>query len=118
MQFAGTHLLTSLLANVGVELGQLVVLTLMVPALAWLFRFVVAERIGTILLSALVAHTGWHWMLERGAVLRRYEFQWPTLDVFFLAAAMRWIMLALVVAGVVWLLSALVRRLTAAGVRS
>jgi hypothetical protein len=116
MQFAGTHLLTSLLAfNVGVELGQLVVLALLVPALAWLFRFVVAERIGTILLSALVAHTGWHWMLERGATLRQYEFQWPALDVLFLAAAMRWIMLALVVAGVVWLLSALVRRLTAAG---
>ncbi|HKF69361.1 MAG TPA: HupE/UreJ family protein, partial [Vicinamibacterales bacterium] len=57
---------TSLLSfNVGVELGQLVVLALLVPALDLLFRYVVAERMGTIILSALVAHTGWHWMTDR-----------------------------------------------------
>ncbi len=68
LQFAGNHLLTSLLSfNVGVEIGQLVVLVLVVPALDLLFRYGVAERIGTIVLSALVAHTGWHWMTERGA---------------------------------------------------
>ena len=73
LQFAGSHLLTSLLSfNVGVELGQLLVLALLVPALELLFRFVVAERIGTIILSALVAHTGWHWMIERGAVLMQF----------------------------------------------
>ena len=67
LQFAGSHLLTSLLAfNVGVELGQLLVLLILVPALNLLFRFVVEERIGTILLSALIAHTGWHWAIERG----------------------------------------------------
>ena len=39
LQFAGSHLLTSLLAfNVGVELGQLLVLVLLVPALELLFR--------------------------------------------------------------------------------
>ena len=40
------------------ELGQLAVLVILVPALDLLFRFVVAERLGTILLSAFVAHTG------------------------------------------------------------
>ena len=66
LQFAGSHLLTSLLSfNVGVELGQLLVLVLLVPALDLLFRYVVAERMGTIILSALVAHTAWHWMIER-----------------------------------------------------
>ena len=55
LQFAGSHLLTSLLSfNVGVELGQLAVLAVMVPALQVLFRFVLSERIGTIMLSALV----------------------------------------------------------------
>ena len=40
LQFAGSHLLTSLLAfNVGVELGQLFVLALLVPALDLLFRY-------------------------------------------------------------------------------
>src|SRR5947207_8134283 len=66
LQFAGSHLLASLLSfNVGVELGQLLVLAVLVPALEILFRFVVTERMGTIILSALIAHTGWHWMLER-----------------------------------------------------
>jgi hypothetical protein len=73
LQFAGSHLVTSLLAfNVGVELGQILVLLILVPLLALLFRYVVAERMGTIILSALVAHTGWHWMLERVEVLRKF----------------------------------------------
>ena len=73
LQFAGSHLVTSLLAfNVGVELGQILVLLILVPLLALLFRYVVAERMGTIILSALVAHTGWHWMLERLEVLRKF----------------------------------------------
>src|SRR5205823_6996123 len=61
LQFAGSHLLTSLLSfNLGVELGQLLVLLLLVPALELLFRFGVAERIGTIILSTIIAHTAWH----------------------------------------------------------
>ena len=73
LQFAGSHLVTSLLAfNVGVELGQVLVLLVLVPSLALLFRYAVAERMGTIILSALVAHTGWHWMWERWDVLRKF----------------------------------------------
>src|SRR5215831_10298396 len=70
LQFAGSHLLTSLLSfNIGVELGQLLVLALLVPALELLFRYSVAERMGTIILSAIVAHTAWHWMADRASVL-------------------------------------------------
>jgi len=102
LQFAGSHLLTSLLAfNLGVELGQLLVLVLMLPLLSVLFRHVVAERTGTVILSALVAHTGWHWMVERGA--RLGQFDWPELDAPFLASAMRWLMLPVAVAGLYWL---------------
>ena len=49
------------------ELGQLLVLIVLVPALQLMFRYVVAERMGTIILSAIVAHTAWHWMIERGS---------------------------------------------------
>src|SRR5262245_8541914 len=102
LQFAGSHLLVSLLAfNVGVELGQLLALALLIPALGFLFRFVVAERIGIIVLSALVAHTGWHWMIERGGQLR--QFRRPELNAALLAAAMRWLMLVMILAGLVWL---------------
>ena len=53
------------------------VLALVIPALQGLFKFAVPERIGTIILSALVAHTGWHWMIERGEQLSRFQFLWP-----------------------------------------
>ena len=77
LQFAGSHVLTSLLAfNVGVELGQLFVLLLLAPILAALFRFVLPERIGTIILSALAAHVAWHWMAERGVVLGQFSLDW------------------------------------------
>ena len=109
LQFAGTHLLTSLLSfNVGVELGQLLVLALLIPLLELLFKFVVAERMGTIILSALVAHTGWHWMIERGERLR--QFGWPAMSAALVATAMRWLMVILVIAAVIWLIGVLRRR--------
>jgi hypothetical protein len=112
LQFAGSHLLSALLAfNVGVELGQLLVVALAVPALGWLFSRVVAERAGTILLSALVAHTAWHWMTERGATLRQYRVSWPAPDLALLASALRWLMLLLILAGAVWLLRGLFDRI-------
>jgi hypothetical protein len=104
MQFAGSHLLASLLSfNIGVELGQLLVLALMIPALELLFRYVVAERMGTIILSAIVAHTAWHWMLERYQVLSLYQIRWPALEAAPLAKALRLLMLIVIAAGVVWL---------------
>ena len=104
LQFAGDHLVASLLAfNVGVELGQLFVLIIAVPLLAFSFRFVVAERIGTILLSALVAHTAWHWATERGGVLLGYR--WPALGLVDLAAFVRLAMVIVGAAFVMWLLS-------------
>jgi hypothetical protein len=103
LQFAGSHLLTSLLSfNIGVELGQLLVLALLVPALDLLFRFVVAERMGTIILSAIVAHTAWHWMIERGERLAQFTFTWPELTPSFLASVLRWLMVAVAAAAVVW----------------
>ena len=111
LQFAGTHLLTSLLSfNVGVELGQILVLVVLIPALELLFRFVVAERMGTIILSALVAHTGWHWMTERAAVLRQYHFQWPVVDVFLLLALTRWVLAIVAAAALAWFVKVLAAR--------
>jgi hypothetical protein len=105
LQFAGSHLLTSLLSfNVGVELGQLLVLAVLIPALGVLFRYVVAEQLGTIILSALIAHTSWHWMSERYVVLRQFRFEWPVVDAAFLASAMRWAMLLVIAAGLYWLI--------------
>ncbi len=115
LQFAGSHLVSSLLAfNVGVEFGQILVLLLTLPVLDWLFRKVVPERMGTIILSALIAHTAWHWMTERGGQLTQYRLAAPVFDVGFVVSVMRWAMLGLVCAGAAWLLAGLFGRWSAA----
>ena len=114
LQFAGSHLFTSLLGfNVGVELGQLVVLVFMVPGLALLFSKVMKPRIGAIVVSALVAHTSLHWMADRWGVLRAYEFVRPVMDAGSWAVALRWVLLGLIVVGVGWGLGVLYGQLSA-----
>ena len=104
LQFAGGHLLTSLLSfNVGVELGQLLVLVVTVPALGVLFRYAVAERMGTIILSAIVAPTAWHWMTDRFDTLR--QFPWPVITAADAASAIRWAMALIAVVSAAYLLS-------------
>jgi hypothetical protein len=111
LQFGGSHMLTSLLAfNVGVELGQLLVLVLMLPVLDALFRYVVAERMGTIILSALVAHTAWHWMIDRGSQLQKFPLQWPDFTPAFFVSLMHWAMVAVFLGGLLWLLSTISRK--------
>ncbi len=103
LQFAGNHLLTSLFSfNIGVELGQVLVVALLVPTLAAIFRYTHSERIGAILLSAFVAHTGWHWMTERFDTLRQYSFEWPVFDAATIASCLRWAMAAVVLAGILF----------------
>ena len=105
MQFAGSHLATSLLSfNVGVELGQLFVLALAIPVLNWGFKHVVAERMGTIILSAFIAHTAWHWMLDRWTVFAQYRVALPELNDATVASGMRLLMALLIVGGAGWLL--------------
>jgi hypothetical protein len=79
LQFAGNHLLVSLLAfNVGIEIGQVLALAVMLPALALLTRHLGAPRVVGIVISVLVAHTSWHWMTERAEVL--WKVEWPALQ--------------------------------------
>ena len=111
LQFAGSHLVTSLVSfNLGVELGQLLVLVVLVPALGLAFRRLPAERVGIVIVSALVAHTAWHWMVERGASLG--EYAWTLDDPLFAADALRWTMRVVAVAGVIWLASTFMRTRT------
>ena len=100
LQFAGTHLLVSLFSfNVGIEIGQVAVLAVMLPALALLRRYVLAGRIGVIILSALIAHTGWHWMIDRGDIL--WKTEWPRLDAASFAILARWVAGLLIAAAAV-----------------
>jgi dsRNA-specific ribonuclease len=87
------------------------VLIVLVPACSLIFRYVLPERIGIIILSAVVAHTAWHWMIERGAELAKFPM--PKLDAALLASAMRALMAALILALGVLAVNGLVRRWTA-----
>ena len=111
LQFAGGHLFSSLLAfNIGVELGQLFILILVIPVLNLLFKYFVKERIGAILLSALLAHSAWHWMLERGTTLGLFQFQMPIFDSQFFASLMRWGMMLIVIVAALWAMYELFRK--------
>ena len=102
LPFGGDHLAVSLLAfNVGVEIGQLLVILVCVPVLRLLFRYLPGEqagqagrtgqtgrtgrtrqpgRIGAVILSVLAGHTAWHWLVERGAVLWEFDVLATTPD--------------------------------------
>lgn len=101
LQFAGAHLVSSLLAfNVGIELGQILVLAVLVPALHALVRRSV-ERPLVVVFSAIAAHTGWHWLGDRFNALRQHG--WPRLEAADLLAAVRVLLVLAIAAGVLWL---------------
>ncbi len=107
LQFAGGHLLTALFGfNLGVELGQLLVVSLTVPVLVLLFRKVPSGRALTILLSVLVGHVAWHWMAGRWSELRAYQFRWPLLTPALVGGMLRLLALLLIAGGAAWLFAA------------
>jgi hypothetical protein len=85
LQFAGDHLLLSLLAfNIGIELGQLLFIAVAIPLLVLLFaRAPLSEWLITAVISAFVAHTAWHWLVERWDRLTKVE--WPQIEAATLA---------------------------------
>ena len=99
LQFAGNHLLLSLLSfNIGIEIGQLAVLSVMLGALWLLLRVkALSGRTGVAVLSALVAHTAWHWMLDRFQVLRQVGF--PRIDGDAIVILARWVLAGLIIVG-------------------
>jgi len=102
LQFAGSHVLASLLAfNVGVELGQIAALAVMLPLVAALLR-AVPERAGIIVLSALAAHTAWHWLTERAETWWKYPLPQP--DAAGWAELLAWATAALVMGLALWAL--------------
>jgi hypothetical protein len=105
LQFAGSHLVASLVAfNAGVEAGQVFALLVLVPALGLLFGRVVSERLGTIVISALVAHTAWHWTIERGQLLAEFDL---TADLSGWLLLVRALIVGLAVAAAWWAIDVL-----------
>jgi hypothetical protein len=110
LQFAGSNLLVSLLSfNIGIEIGQLAVLCVFVPALALLLRGRMAGPMGIIVLSAIIANVAWQWMMQRGEAL--WQTPWPQLTTPALLTLARWIIaLSLAVAAAKLLTKYIARR--------
>jgi hypothetical protein len=93
---------------VGVELGQLFMLALFVPALNLLFRYVVPYRVGSIILSAIVAHQAWHWMEDRWDALS--QFPMPRITPEGIISALPWLIALLAMSAALWLVSLIAKR--------
>jgi hypothetical protein len=100
LQFAGDHLLVSLLAfNVGVEIGQVLVVAAALPLLGLLARHSIVERAGLLVISILVGHTAWHWLGERTEIL--WRTRWPAIGASTLMALASIVAIALLVGGAI-----------------
>ena len=116
LQFAGSHFVASLFSfNVGVEIGQLAAISVMVPCLVFFARRVKNERALVIVLSALILHTSWHWMTERAVQTLAHDIHLPTVGWALMASAMRWMTVALIAFGGVWLLKVLFAKFPGVG---
>lgn len=101
LQFAGEHLVLSLFAfNVGIELGQLLVLLLLLPALAWLARKPLAAKYTPLVAAILVGHTAWHWLVDRAAALVATPL--PEMNAEFFIGAARVFGFLLIVGGLAY----------------
>jgi hypothetical protein len=109
LQFAGGHPIAALLSfNIGLELGQIIILSIVVPAFGLLFTQVVTERAGVIVVSVLAGHTAWHWMADRFATLQLMDV--PALDLALAAAVVRWLLMLTIAGGGLWFLAGLLRK--------
>ena len=110
LQFAGSHLLLSLLAfNVGIELGQILVLLLAIPAIVLILKIkVIQERAFILVVSVLVAHTAWHWTVSRAEAL--WAADWTFEDSFTPLAALSALAAAAALAAIAWSFSTRQRR--------
>ena len=72
------------------SLGSCSCIVVAIPLLGLLFdKTRLSERLVTVVISAFVAHTAWHWLVERWDTLAKVE--WPQIDAAVLGL---WIALA------------------------
>jgi hypothetical protein len=96
LQFAGSNLLTALFGfNIGIEIGQLIALSIFIPCLALILRGRMQGRMGISILSAAVALIAWQWMVDRAQTL--WQTPWPLPTTAGILIAAQWI-IALVAA--------------------
>jgi hypothetical protein len=104
LQFAGPHPVIGRAAFAfGAAFASEIAAGIIAAALAIVFRFAGRRRIEIIIVSALAADTAWGWLAERWDRLRLFPFQVPAFDAALLASALRWLMAAVLLGGLLWL---------------
>ena len=63
------------------------------------------SRMREVTRSALVAHTGWHWMTERYAAFRQYDLSMPEFTPALIAELLRYAMAGVALAAILWAVS-------------
>jgi HupE / UreJ protein len=109
LQFAGGHSQIALwFFALGVDLGALLAFALALVGLALILRGARAGRIGIIVLSALVAHASWHWVVDRLGLL--WQSPWPAMTMSGFYHLAQWIFAILLAAGAYILASQRIQR--------
>jgi hypothetical protein len=103
-QFAGDHVLVSVLSfTLGITFGAMAALAVVAALLALLYRYVKAQRLRTIVLSALVAHFAFNSLMLRASALS--TVQWPLPTTQNMVTATSWMLVIVAAAGCVWILT-------------
>jgi hypothetical protein len=102
LQFAGTRTVVSAVSfNAGAALAQVVGLALALAALRLLWDRVLGPALGLVVLSAVLGHLGWHWMVDDGHELaHQLEHAGPAA----LIGVAPWLLPALLVGALAYLL--------------
>jgi hypothetical protein len=111
-QFAGTHsFVSAVFFNLGVALGEVASLAFAFAALRWLVDRALGLPLGVLVVSAVVGHQGWHWMMDRSHELRHALVHATASE---LASVALWLLPALLLGGAAWFLPQL-RRIVEGG---
>jgi hypothetical protein len=98
LQFAGSNLLTALFGfNLGIEIGQLIALSIFIPCLAFVLRGRMEGRMGISILSAAVALIAWQWMVDRAQTL--WHTPWPVPTTSGILIMAQWIIALIAIVG-------------------
>ena len=61
----------------------------------------IRRRYGIAIASAVLAHTAWHWMVERAKVLQYVD--WPAIDGDFVTTLALWVLASAMLGAAIWL---------------
>jgi hypothetical protein len=102
-QFAGAHAVVAAVSfNVGVVLGEVAAFALALIVLRLAFARVTGERLGVIILSVVLGHLAWHWMMDSGHPLEHAAT--AIVSTGSVGAVVWWSLLGVFVGGAAWFL--------------